>query len=329
MKTVLFIAGILAMLLVWPMTCACAQEAGAQPTEEPTVQPTDTTADTDADALAVIDMLPKVVAEVNGKPIPRDKLVALAVGVYGRQALESLISQELIRQEAARQKVEVSQEEIKAYVDLRVQEQLQALANRAGFRNVEDLARLMEGKGPSLEVLRKEAQEAFQPFAKSELLMRKLIEKSISISDQQIRNAFDMQFGAKAEFLQIVVNSREEAEGVLKKLEMGADFGQLAQSVSVDPASRNRGGAVPPQPENSPLGKPAFALRPGEVSEIIPLGDRFHIVKLVSLIPANDKVKFDDVKDALRRQLMEQALAQGQQEWLAKQFKEAEIQRNL
>ena len=315
MKMSLCVVLLLAALMVWPMTPASAQEEAVQPTN--------------ADALGLADLLPEVVAEVNGKQITRDQLASLAIGVYGRQALETLISQELVRQEAARENITVSEEEIEAHIARRVAAQLLNLAQRNGFRNVEDLARLMEQSGRSVETLRKEAEEAFRPFAKPELLMRKLLEKSIAIPDEDVRIAFDRQFGPKAELLQIVLRSSQEAEGVLKKLDMGADFAELARSVSIDPASRNNGGAVPPQPQNTPLGKPAFALEPGKTSGIIPIGEAFHIIKLVSLIPANDEVNFEEVKEPLRQQMMEEALANGQQQWLAQKFREAKIERNL
>jgi len=315
MKMSLCVISLFVALMVWPITRASAQEDAAQPT--------------DAAALGIADLLPKVVATVNGKQITRDQLAAMAIGVYGRQALETLISQELVRQEAARENIALSAEEIEAHIALRVEMQLQNIAQRAGFQNVEDLAKLMEQSGRSIEDLRKEAEETFRPFAKPELLMRKLIEKTISISDEQVRYAFDIQFGPKAELLQIVLSSREEAESVLKKLEMGANFAELARTASIDPASRNNGGLVPPQPKNSPLGEPAFALEPGKISGIISLGKTFHIVKLVSLIPANDKVKFEDVKERLHQQMTEEAIANGQQQWLAQEFKEARIERHL
>lgn len=77
--------------------------------------------------------------------------------------------------------------------------------------------------------------------------------------------------------------SRTKAEEVLKRVRAGEDFAKLAQEFSSDPGSKEKGGdlgwfgagSMVPEFE-----KAAFALKPGQVSEIVETKYGFHIIKL-------------------------------------------------
>jgi parvulin-like peptidyl-prolyl isomerase len=82
----------------------------------------------------------------------------------------------------------------------------------------------------------------------------------------------------------IVVDSQEAGNEVLALLQGGADFVNVAREHSLDVATRDNGGdlgwfprgLVAPELENA-----AFALQPGQVSDLIPLGEDYHIVQVV------------------------------------------------
>ena len=147
-----------------------------------------------------------------------------------------------------------------------------------------------------------------RPHATYELLRGKLIRQTITLSEDDLQTAFAQQYGPKVSVMQIVSPTREDAEGILKKLALGAEFGDVAKNFSIDPVSRREGGQLPPLPADSVLGQAVAGLKPGEVSDMIQLGDRFHVLKFAENIEAED-VQFEDVKDTLREQLMQRMIA--------------------
>jgi len=82
----------------------------------------------------------------------------------------------------------------------------------------------------------------------------------------------------------IALDSEQEALEILDLLRQGKDFAVLAQERSLDVATQDSGGdlgwfprgMVDPALENA-----AFALQPGQVSDPLPMGERYYLVQLV------------------------------------------------
>ena len=82
----------------------------------------------------------------------------------------------------------------------------------------------------------------------------------------------------------IVVQTEEEAQGILAALEEGANFEDLARKQSVDEATRENGGDLGWFPRGlvaAELEEAAFALQPGQVSQPVRLGEGFHILQVL------------------------------------------------
>ncbi|GMA14428.1 peptidylprolyl isomerase [Deinococcus metallilatus] len=107
---------------------------------------------------------------------------------------------------------------------------------------------------------------------------------------------------------EIVVNDQAKAEALLKRIQGGADFAQLASQNSTE--FKDRGGALGPVENGSPrpvaqvalpsdVGTAAFALTQGGVTNVIPSGGKFYIVKVEKYLPPQTKPFADAKADAV------------------------------
>ena len=77
--------------------------------------------------------------------------------------------------------------------------------------------------------------------------------------------------------------ARTKAEDVLRRARAGEDFAKLAQEFSTDPGSKDKGGDLGwfgPGRMDPTFEKAAFALQPGQISDIVETQFGFHIIKL-------------------------------------------------
>ena len=108
-----------------------------------------------------------------------------------------------------------------------------------------------------------------------------------ALVSQQVMDAVTAEVGTEAEQVHarhILLDSEADAQEVLALLEQGADFVEVARERSLDEATKDNGGdlgwfprrLVPPELESA-----AFALQPGQVSDVVRLGDGYHIIQVV------------------------------------------------
>lgn len=120
----------------------------------------------------------------------------------------------------------------------------------------------------------------------------------------------------------IMVDSEEKALELLAQLEAGADFVALAREHSLDVATRDNGGDVGWFPRDlvaPELETAVFALQPGQVSDVVYLGEGYHIIQLIereAARPLSEEMQID-----IKRARFEQ--------WLADLRDSAQIERFL
>ncbi|MDB4988458.1 MAG: uncharacterized protein JWN04_3636 [Myxococcaceae bacterium] len=84
-----------------------------------------------------------------------------------------------------------------------------------------------------------------------------------------------------------VTRTKEEARKLAEQIDKkakakGADFATLANDYTEDPSGKNTGGKLGTFPRGRMVpefDKPVFALKPGEVSDVIETGFGYHIIK--------------------------------------------------
>jgi len=128
-------------------------------------------------------------------------------------------------------------------------------------------------------------------------------------------------FGPRAK-IKSEEEARRAADDLLAKVKAGADFAELAKASSDDPGSAQRGGDLGwfgRRAMIKPFEDAAFALAPGQVSEVVKTSFGFHIIKLLEKRSTEDKslrqiqisTQFAAVKDRkLRPALEAKALAE-------------------
>ena len=271
------------------------------------------------------DLVPDVVAEVNGVELTRDQLAGLAISVDGAALVQALLHRELVRQEAEKQGITISEQEFEAYLQERVEREMQGLARQLGAKSPEETEEILRAQRIPVEALRENTRRALRPHVAYELLRKKLVRQTIALSESDLQTAFSQRYGPKVSVKQIVLPTREHAEKVIKMLESGVEFEDAVSAFSSDPVSRREGGQLPPLPVDSELGRAAVNLQPGKFSDAVKIGDNFHILKLVEKIEAED-VRFDEVRDALREELTQRMAAQKMRTFLEELQHKANIE---
>jgi peptidyl-prolyl cis-trans isomerase D len=148
--------------------------------------------------------------------------------------------------------------------------------------------------------------------------------KQLSVSDEEARSYFEMNpkdfvVPEKMKLRQILLRIQPEsdqeaidavkkkAEDVLSRIKAGEDFAKVAQEVSEDEATKDKGGElglVARGTINPVIERAAVRLEPGQVSEPIRTDQGYHVVKLEEKQPET-ALDFPTVKEQIVKKLLE------------------------
>ena len=143
-----------------------------------------------------------------------------------------------------------------------------------------------------------------------ESYLRKLRGKELAATDADVQAYFgqhqDIYLHPQEVMAEhILVNTHDEAEQVLARLKKGESFEMLARQVSRDPASAAQGGRLAPFRHGTlvpEFEEAAFALKKGELSNIVQTQFGFHIIKKIGQVNLPPE-SYADAKEAIRNQL--------------------------
>ena len=244
-------------------------------------------------------VLPEVLARVNGEPVTKIDFERLLKNMELNQgpipaprrdeilraALDQLITYQVMKQEAAARKVAVTD----ADLDSRVK-QMQ------GKMNDEQFTKALADRSTTAEQLRADARV--------DMMIDKMMEgelSSIAAATEPEAKAFYDQNPDKfkqgeairASHILVMVKSdaddptkakaRAKIDDLLKRVKAGEDFSKLARENS-DDGSKDQGGDLGFFSKGQMVpafDQAAFALKPGEVSEVVTTQFGHHIIKLV------------------------------------------------
>ncbi|MFD1861681.1 peptidylprolyl isomerase [Planococcus chinensis] len=260
----------------------------------------------------------EAVATVNGTAIEKDALYEQMVKTSGAEALEVMISDEIIRQEAKKADITVTQDEIDA--EMAVYEE--------NYGGAEGLASAIETSGMTMEDLENEME--------TYLKIEKLIGPDIEITDEAIQTYFEenkaaLGQSAEVEASHILTETKEQAEEVAKKLADGGDFAKLAAEYSIDTATAENGGELGSFGEGemaAEFEKAAFAMKPNEISEPVETEFGFHVIKVTGKTEAAEAT-LEGSKEKIKEILFDEALNSEYAAWLAEKQESYNIKNNL
>jgi parvulin-like peptidyl-prolyl isomerase len=170
------------------------------------------------------------IATVNGQIISRQQLADECVAKEGKKILELLIHRMLIDQALRARKLEVTAAEIDQEID--------TVAQRFGISREGWLRTLDKERGISPVQY---ARDIIYPA----LALRKLSSGRVQVTSQDMKNAFEAQFGEKLRCRMILVDKLPNARAIWEQLRQNpGGFEKTAQEQSMDPGSRSLGGLL-------------------------------------------------------------------------------------
>jgi foldase protein PrsA len=234
-----------------------------------------------------------VMAYVNGEPIYMDQLNQLLISGYGMVVAQQLVANELVRQEAQRKGLTVTDAEVEA------QHQRYMDALFPGVTDANQRQRLLE------QLLKKNnvSQDQWNLTMRRNTLLAKLADNQVQVAEEEVKEEFDRQYERKVRVQHIQTASLADAQKVLKDLAEGAEFTALVNKYSIGPTA-DKAGLLEPFGAKDTGTPPALRQvamgmkKVGEVSDPIQVGTAFHILKLLAIIEP-ENVKYEDVRARL------------------------------
>ncbi len=248
------------------------------------------------------EVLDKIVAVVDNEIIMQSEL-DFQINLYAAQrkinpntpglkkeVLNAMIEDKLVYAQAILDSINISEDEIKNRIDYQINMFIQQYGSK---EKVEDVY------GMSIEKMRRELHDD----VKKNLMSQKLQEKKFGTVDATRRevedfyNKFKDSLGVIPEKVQIAhifrnptasnemkEKYKEKAQAILDSIKAGADFATMAKKYSEDPGSASQGGDLGfvkrgvfyPEFESA-----AFALEPGQISEVIESPVGYHIIQMI------------------------------------------------
>jgi len=125
-----------------------------------------------------------------------------------------------------------------------------------------------------------------------------------------------------------VAAARARIMDVAAALDGGGDFADLARRYSEDNSAAAGGdlGAVPRGRTVKPFEEALFALKPGQVSGVVPTQFGFHLIKLESMTPASTR-PLEEVGESIRTRLLAEKRTAAAREVVARLKADARIER--
>lgn len=249
----------------------------------------------------------QVLAEIDGIKLTESAFKPVLYKAAGLDVLLMIIQRDMAKAEAGKHGITISPADVNeekritlasAFADAKEEDYEQALRQLLAQQNV--------------------SETEFGVLMEYNAYLRALVKPvaASGLDDAAVRNEFNSLYGERVEVRDIALNNLQEfatAQRLLNDPENPKSFEEVARLMSRHPSASN-GGLLPPFARTSPGYNPvfteaAFALEPGKVSTDA-IQDRgfYHILKVERRIEPT-VVKYEDVKDSVREDLVRRRAA--------------------
>jgi peptidyl-prolyl cis-trans isomerase C len=295
--------------------------------------------------------MPAVVARVNGVEIKKDELVRQAeqmrmramqatqgrqvppldAGFY-KQILDGLVAQTLLLQDAKKQGITVTDQDIQPQLD----------AIRKQFPDAATFQKALASQGMTEKAL----QDNFRQEALIQKYLTSKVFSTVTVSDEAARQFYEqnkaqMQRPERAHLRHILVavqpnanaddkqKAKAKAEDLLKRAQGGEDFGKLAAESSDDAGTKARGGDLSWVMRGQmvpPFDQAGFALtKPNELSPVVETQFGYHIIQLLERQAAS-AVPFEEAKGRITQMLKQKQAGEKLQAFIEQLRKQNKVE---
>lgn len=239
-----------------------------------------------------------VVARVNNEPITRQRLGDECLLYFGRDVAEKMMNKYLIQTECHKRNIVITQDEVRA--------EIERLAKSFNLPVTQWLNLLRDERGIN-------EQQYSEDIIWPSLALKAIAKDQIVVNDQEIAMAYDRLCGPSVEARIIVLDTPEKAEEIHKIVAADPSrFTAMAKQHSIDTNTASRGGMAP-APLRMHTGFPefdkaVFSLKPGQVSNVLNVGNQYLIVLCERINPSiKDK---NPLTDDLKKRIVEEIKVQ-------------------
>ena len=250
-----------------------------------------------------------------------------------KDILDGLIEREVLYQESQKAGIKVSDE--------KVNEQLAGIQKR--FPSEEEFKKALASMNLTEDEVRTQIQRG---LAIRELIEQKVASK-IVISDEDTKAYYDKNpqlfkqpEQVKASHILIKVEptadeaakaaARKKIQDIQQKLKDGGDFAALAREYSEGPSGAKGGdlGYFSRGQMVKPFEDTAFAMKPGEVSDLVETRFGYHLMKVYEMKP-EQTLAYGDVKDKIAQRLKQEKIETEANLYVQNLKKDAKVEKLL
>lgn len=267
------------------------------------------------------------IATVNGRDIPRARMINLLLRAHGPALLEQFIILEAAESLAAREGLSVTSAEVEGEYERalrRLSDPLAALAPDAFDRAAAE--RLLG----SVLSERNISHEEFQLGMRRNALLRRIVHGRLTVSEAQLRQEYERRFARRVKVRDILLASLGDVARVEERLRAGEDFAEAARRYSASTVGARLGGLLDPFSANDDLvpgllREAAFRLEPGQVSTALRVGNWYHLIKVERHLPA-ESPDFAAVRATLEQTVHERLAEPAMEELNEQLFRDAVVE---